>query len=348
VTAKTRVGIVGATGYTGAELLRRLLRHPQAQVTVATSRQSAGRPVAEFYPHLHGLTDLRFSVPDAAALADCDAILFATPHGTAMREAQALLDAGKRVVDLSADFRLHDPEVFRRWYGMEHASPQLLGEAVYGIPELRREAVAAARLVAGPGCYPTAVQLGLAPLIGAGWMADGVVIADCKSGVSGAGRELRLGSMFVEAADSMKAYAVPGHRHGAEMAQELEVLAGRPVALQFVPHLVPLIRGMQATLYVPLQQAVSAEDLQALFEARYASEPFVSVLPPGSHPETRAVRGSNRCQIAVHLAQNGRMAVVLSVIDNLAKGAAGQALQCLNLMCGLPETAALDDLPLWP
>lgn len=340
------VGIVGGTGYTGAELLRLLSRHPSARVRLLTSRQEAGKRVDAWFPHLRGACgDLAFSEPDPVALAGCQAVFFATPHGTAMQMAPKLLERGVKVLDLSADFRLKNPATFRQWYQMEHASPKLLGEAAYGLPEIHRDAIRAARLVAVPGCYPTAVQLGLMPLIENRLAVPGSLIADCKSGVSGAGRELKAASLFAEAAESLKAYGVGGHRHGPEIEQGLEHVAGEAVSVTFVPHLVPMNRGIHATLYADLERDT---DVQALYELRYSDEPFVDVLPPGTHPETRAVRGANQCRIAVHRPGGGRRVIVLAVIDNLVKGAAGQAVQCFNLMFGLDETAGLDAAALWP
>lgn len=341
------VGIVGGTGYTGAELLRLLARHPGARVRVLTSRQEAGKPVDTFFPQLRGLPALKglaFTAPDPAELARCQAVFFATPHGTAMQSAPALLDKGVKVIDLSADFRLADPAVFQAYYGMPHSVPGLLAKAVYGLPEVNRDALRRASLVAAPGCYPTSVQLGLLPLLEQAAVVTDDLIADCKSGVSGAGRELKQGSLFSEAAESFKAYGVPRHRHHPEIEQGLARIAGAPVSLTFVPHLVPMNRGIHSTLYARLTRDV---DVQTLYELRYRDEPFVDVLPPGSHPETRSVRGANACRLAVHVLP-GRRIVVLAVIDNLVKGAAGQAVQCFNLMTGQPEAAGLDDAGLWP
>lgn len=341
-----QVGIVGGTGYTGAELLRLLSAHPQARVRVLTSRQEAGKRADAFFPQLRGRVDLSFTAPDPAALHACQAVFFATPHGTAMAMAPALVERGIKVIDLSADFRLRDPAQYKRWYAHEHGCPGLLEEAVYGIPELNRERIRRARVIANPGCYPTAVQLGFAPLLEAGAVDASALIADCKSGVSGAGRELKLGSMFCEAADTLKAYGVAGHRHLPEIEQELASIAGGAVGLTFIPHLTPLIRGMHATLYARLQR--SDLDVQALYAGRYAGEPFVDVMPAGAEPETRSVRGSNVCRLAVHRPGGGDTVVVLSAIDNLVKGAAGQAVQCFNLMFGCDERAGLDVAPLWP
>lgn len=340
------VGIVGGTGYTGAELLRLLAQHPGARVTVLTSRKEAGVRADALFPQLRGHIDLPFSAPDPAKLAQCDVVFFATPHGTAMEMAPALVAAGVRVIDLSADFRLRDPVVFRHWYGMEHQAVDLLEEAVYGLPEVHREQIAQARLVANPGCYPTAVQLALLPLLREACIETNGIIADCKSGVSGAGREAKLGSLFCEASDTFKAYGVSGHRHWPEIRQGLATIAGAPVGLTFVPHLLPLIRGIHATVYARLR--VPFREVQTQFEQAYVDEPFVDVLPAGSHPETRHVRGANTCQIAAHLAPDGETLVLLSVIDNLVKGAAGQAIQNLNLMFGFDERAGLDTPPLAP
>lgn len=340
------VGIVGGTGYTGAELLRLLAQHPSARVEMLTSRKEAGLRADAVFPHLRGHVDLVFTAPDPGKLAQCDVVFFATPHGTAMEMAPALIRAGVRVVDLSADFRLRDPVIFRHWYGIEHRAVDLLEEAVYGLPEVNRSQMAEARLVANPGCYPTAVQLALLPLLGTDLIEPRGIIADCKSGVSGAGREARLGSLFCEAADSFKAYSADGHRHWPEISQGLAQIAGAPVGLTFVPHLLPLIRGIHATVYARLRGGFS--EIQARYEAAYAEEPFVDVLPPGSHPETRHVRSANTCQLAVHLAPDGETLVVLSVIDNLVKGASGQAVQNLNLMFGFDERAGLDAPPVAP
>lgn len=342
-----KVGIVGGTGYTGVELLRLLAQHPEAEVAIITSRSEAGVSVADMYPNLRGHYDnLRFSVPDTAALGACDVVFFATPHGVAHSLAGELLAAGTRVIDLSADFRLQDAEEWARWYGQPHGAPELLGEAVYGLPEVNRERIRAARLIAVPGCYPTATQLGFLPLLEAGLADNTRLIADCKSGVSGAGRGASVGSLFCEAGESMKAYAVKGHRHLPEITQGLRQAAGGEVGLTFVPHLTPMIRGIHATLYATV--ADTSIDLQALFERRYADEPFVDVMPAGSHPETRSVRGANVCRIAVHRPQGGDLVVVLSVIDNLVKGASGQAVQNLNILFGLDERLGLAHAGLMP
>jgi N-acetyl-gamma-glutamyl-phosphate reductase len=339
------VGIVGGTGYTGVELLRLLALHPQVELRIITSRADAGEPVCQMFPSLRGYVDLCFTHPDEAHLDQCDLVFFATPNGIAMHQARALLDAGVKVIDLAADFRIRNVAEWEKWYGMSHACPDLVAEAVYGLPEVNRDQIRQARLVANPGCYPTAVQLGFIPLLEAGLVDISGLIADAKSGVSGAGRKAEIGTLFPESSDNFKAYGVAGHRHLPEIRQGLARVAQHEVGLTFVPHLTPMIRGIHATLYGRLKRDV---DLQALFEQRYANEPFVDVMPVGSQPETRSVRGSNRCRIAVYRPQQGDTVVVLSVIDNLVKGAAGQAVQNMNIMFCLPETTALDIVPLLP
>ena len=340
-----KVGIVGGTGYTGVELLRLLAAHPQVVLQVITSRADAGTPVSKMFPSLRGYVDLPFTHPDQAHLEKCDLVFFATPNGIAMQQIRVLLDAGVKVIDLAADFRLQDIQVWEKWYGMTHVCPDLVAEAVYGLPEVNRAKIKQARLVANPGCYPTAVQLGFIPLLEAGVIETKSLIADAKSGVSGAGRKAEMANLFAEAADSFKAYGVAGHRHLPEIRQGLSRVAGGEIGLTFVPHLTPMIRGIHATLYGRLTRGV---DLQTLFEQRYAGEPFVDVMPAGSLPETRSVRGANHCRIAVYRPQDGDTVVVLSVIDNLVKGAAGQAVQNMNIMFDLPETTALNNLPLLP
>ncbi len=341
-----RAGIVGGTGYTGVELLRLLAGHPDTELSVITSRSEAGRPVADMFPNLRGHVDLEFTQPEGGQLAGCDLVFFATPNGTAMTLAPGLLEQGVRVIDLAADFRLCSAAEWEQWYGMPHACPDLLEEAVYGLPEVSRDAIRDARLVANPGCYPTAVQLGFLPLIERGLVDASRLIADAKSGVSGAGRGASIGTLLSEASESLKAYGVPGHRHQPEIRQGLEAAAGNPVGLTFVPHLTPMIRGIHATLYARLKD--SDQDLQAIYELRYRDEPFVDVMPAGSHPETRSVRGANHCRIALHRPQGGDEVVVLSVIDNLVKGAAGQAVQNMNIMFGIAEDAGLEGIALIP
>jgi N-acetyl-gamma-glutamyl-phosphate reductase len=340
-----KVGIVGGTGYTGVELLRLLAQHPEVELTAITSRAEAGKAVADIYQNLRGRVKCSFTDPAQSPLAACDAVFFATPNGVAMQQAPALIAAGVRVIDLAADYRIKDIALWEKWYGMPHASPDLVEGAVYGLPEVYRDKIRGACLVANPGCYPTAVELGLLPLLEEDCVDIGHLIADAKSGVSGAGRKVETQLLFAEASDNFKAYGVAGHRHLPEIRQELSAIAGREVGLTFVPHLTPIVRGMHATLYARITRET---DFQALFERRYADEPFVDVLPAGSHPETRSVRAANTCRIAVHRPQGGDTLVVLSVIDNLVKGAAGQAVQNMNLMFGFDECAGLSQIPVLP
>ncbi len=344
-----KVGIVGGTGYTGVELLRLLAQHSHVELKVITSRKEAGTAVTVMFPSLRGRVDLAFTEPTQQALRGCDVVFFATPNGVAMGEARALLDAGVRVIDLSADFRIADVAEWERWYKMKHAAPELIGEAVYGLPELNRERIRVARLVANPGCYPTATQLGFLPLVEAGAIDLDHLIADAKSGVSGAGRKTEQHLMFSEASDNFMAYNVPGHRHWPEIRQGLAQAARREIGLVFTAHLTPLIRGIHATLYGRITKEM---DFQALFEKRYAAEPFVDVMPARSHPDTRSVRAANVCRVAVHRpperSKGSDTLVALSVIDNLVKGASGQAVQNMNLMLGLPETTGLTQVPIVP
>ena len=348
-----KAGIVGGTGYTGIELLRLLAQHPQVELAAITSRQEAGTAVSAMYPSLRGRVSLAFTHPDKAPLAKCDVVFFATPNGVAMGEARALVDAGVRIVDISADFRIKDVAEWERWYKVRHAAPELVAEAVYGLCEVNREKIRGARLVANPGCYPTAVQLGLLPLVEAKAIDLDHMIADAKSGVSGAGRKLEQNLMYSESSDNFAAYGVGGHRHWPEIRQGLAQAAGREVGLVFIPHLTPMIRGIHATLY---GRVVKDMDFQALYEKRYATEPFVDVMPAGSHPDTRSTRAANVCRIAVHRPpqygnrrdQGGDTLAVLSVIDNLMKGASGQAVQNMNLMFGLPETQGLEQVAVVP
>lgn len=334
-----KVGIVGGTGYTGVELLRLLAGHPEVSLQVITSRSDAGTPVSALFPNLRGHVDLAFSEPDVDALAACDVVFFATPHTVAMATVPELIARGTRVIDLSADFRLKDIATWEQWYDVRHSCPQLCEKAVYGLPEINREQIRQAQLVAVPGCYPTATELGFLPLLEAGIIDPHSLIADAKTGVSGAGRKASIPMLLTEAADSLKAYGVAGHRHLPEIREVLSQASGLDVNLTFTPHLAPMIRGIHATLYARLTKEA---ELQDIFEQRYRNEPFVDVMPAGSTPETRSVRGANMCRIAVHRPQQGNIVVVLSVIDNLVKGASGQAVQNMNLMFGLPETTGID------
>ena len=346
---KIKIGIVGGTGYTGVELLRLLAIHPQAELTAITSRGEAGLPVADMFPSLRGFVDLAFADPATADLSSCDVVFFATPHGVAMSQAQSLLKANVKVIDLAADFRLQDTAVFEKWYKMPHSCPNVLGEAVYGIPELNREQIKTAKVIGNPGCYPTTVILGLAPLLEAGLIDfSAPIIADAKSGVSGAGRKAEVATLFAESSDNMKAYGVSGHRHHPEIHAQLTQLSGANIDFIFVPHLIPMIRGMLSTIYVKLTDAGQTADLQALYEQRYANEQFVDVLPAGNMPETRSVRGSNQLRIALQKQANTGYLTVVAVQDNLVKGAAGQAVQNMNIMFGFDEHCGLQVVPLLP
>jgi len=344
-----KVGIVGGTGYTGVELLRLLAQHPQAELKVITSRKDAGTAVSAMFPSLRGRVALAFSDPGGSPLKQCDVVFFATPNGVAMGEARALVDAGVRVIDLSADFRIKDVLEWERWYRLKHAAPELVAEAAYGLCEVNREAIRSARLVANPGCYPTAVQLGFLPLVEAGAVDLDHLIADAKSGVSGAGRKAEQHLLYGEASDNLAAYGVMGHRHWPEIRQGLARLAGREVGLIFAPHLTPMIRGIHATLYARVTREMN---FQTLYEQRFANDAFVDVMPAGSYPDTRSVRAANTCRVAVHRpsesARRADTVVVLSVIDNMVKGASGQAVQNMNLMFGLPETTGLQQVAVVP
>ena len=344
-----KVGIVGGTGYTGVELLRLLAAHPEVEIQAITSRSEKGLPVADMYPNLRGHLDLAFSEPDMAVLKNCDVVFFATPNGIAMTMARELVDAGIKVIDLAADFRIKDINEWSKWYGMDHACPELVEQAVYGLPEVNRAEIKKAQLIANPGCYPTAVQLGLLPLIENGLIDTDNLIADAKSGVSGAGRTAAVGTLQAESSENFKAYGVAGHRHLPEIKQGLALANKADVGLTFVPHLVPMIRGIHATCYAKLKDKnMAGQQLQSLYEKQYADEVFVDVMPAGSFPETRTVKGANHCRMAIHVPQGGETVVILSVIDNLVKGAAGQAVQNMNIMFGLNEDAGLTAIALVP
>lgn len=346
-----KVGIVGGTGYTGVELLRLLSKHPEVEVAVITSRAEAGIPVANLYTNLRGHIDLCFTEPDVAKLGQCDVVFFATPHGVAQNLMPALLATGTRVIDLSADFRIRDPELWARWYNQAHSCPELIGEAVYGVPEYQREAIKQAKLVACPGCYPTAIQLGLLPLLEQNLVDSEQLIVNAASGATGAGRQAKVDFLLTEAGDNFKAYGAGGHRHLPEIEQSLRDMqpaGSKPAQATFVPHLLPMIRGIHSTTYARALDVDTLPDLQALFEERFADEPFVDVMPAGVHPQTRSVKGSNVCRIAVFQPQQRDTIVVLSVIDNLTKGASGQAVQNMNIMFGFAENAGLDIVALLP
>ena len=345
-----KVGIVGATGYTGVELLRLLTPRKDVEIAVVTSRELCGTAVSKRFPNLRGHIDLDFVAPDAEVVGDCDVVFFATPHAVAMHSVAALLESGVRVIDLSADFRIQDVELWEQWYNTTHSCPDLVATAVYGLPEVNREQIRSAQLVAVPGCYPTAIQLGFMPLLQQQLVDCGRLIADAKSGVSGAGRKAVEDYLLCEATESIRAYAVSGHRHHPEITQGLGQFAEAAVGLTFIPHLTPMIRGILATLYAPVKAGidVSIEKLQSVFEDRYEGEPFVEVLPQGELPATRDVKASNNCKISVNYSAETDTIVVLAAIDNPVKGASGQAIQNLNIMFQLEETAGLGAIALLP
>ena len=344
-----KVGIIGGTGYTGVELLRLLALHPFVEVQIITSRSEAGRSVSDLFPSLRGLTDLVFSEPEKGAFGQCDLVFSATPNGIAMNHAVGLMEQGVRLIDLAADFRISDVATWEQWYGLSHSCPELLSQAVYGLPEKNRETIKDARIVANPGCYPTATTLGFLPLVEAGLVDVTDLIADTKSGVTGAGRGASVANLYSEVADSFKAYAASGHRHHPEISQNLSLACEDEVSLTFVPHLTPMLRGIHATLYSRLLDSnTSLEKLHGIYEQYYEREPFVDILPLGEHPDTRSVKTSNMCRIALHKAHGSGRLVVLSVIDNLTKGAAGQAVQNMNIMFGYDEKTALCCAPVIP
>ncbi len=352
-TAKTaranrvRVAIVGASGYAGAELVRLLVRHPGAEIGVLTADRKAGQRLGAVFPHLAGA-----ALPDLVALdtvdwAGVDVVFCGLPHGTT-QEVVAGLPSRLKVIDLSADFRLADTDTYARWYGHAHRAPELQKDAVYGLSELARDAISKARLVACPGCYPAAALLPLVPLIEAGGIVPEDIIIDAKSGVSGAGRGLNEATLFAEVGEGIHAYGVASHRHTPEIEQELSLAAGRPVPVNFTPHLVPMNRGILSTIYLKLSDGATADDLRAMLGERYRGEPFVRVVPEGVAPATRHVRGSNHCLIGVFADRLAGRAIILSVLDNLVKGASGQAVQNMNLICGFAETDGLEQEPLFP
>lgn len=349
---KINVGIVGGTGYTGVELIRLLSRHPQVQLTVLTSRGEAGKKVSEIFPSLYGVSQLQFSEPDEKKLASCDVVFFATPHGVAMSLAKFLLDNDTKIIDLAADFRLKDLREFETWYAMSHACPDVLAQAVYGLPEVNRSLIQSAKVVGNPGCYPTTAILGLKPIIETqnqhGQLIDKHIIIDAKSGVSGAGRNAKMNLLFSELADNFSAYGVSGHRHVPEIMQGVHKILGSKFRqnIRFVPHLVPMIRGMFSTIHLTLTEKGKAMDWQSIFETAYEQDYFVDVLAKGALPDTRSVRASNRLKIAVY--QQDEVLTVLVVQDNLVKGAAGQAIQNMNLMCGFDEYLGLDGVAVVP
>lgn len=344
-----KVGVVGATGYAGAELVRLLSRHPQVELTILTSQTYAGKQMWEVFPHLYGLVDntlADLNVPEL--VSQCDVIFTALPHGHAMPLALEVMAQGKKLIDLGADFRLKEVAVYQSWYKTEHTAQQLLDSAIYGLPELYRKQIRESAIIANPGCYPTSVILGLAPLLSNKLIDPETLIIDAKSGVSGAGRGLSLKTHFSETTDNFQAYGVATHRHTPEIEQELSLLAGHEVTVSFTPHLTPMIRGILSTIYAKLSTSITTEELTKIYQQFYGGERFIRVLPAGMYPATKAVAGSNHCDLSVTVDPRTKRVIVLAAIDNLIKGAAGQAVQNLNLMYNLPEDAGLDFAGMYP
>ncbi len=345
---KTKVGIIGATGYTGLELLRLLLRHPEIEVTALTSQKYAGMTIDQVFPSLLKHLPIPCEALSVEAISrKADLIFTALPHKTAMETVPLFYRLGKRVVDLSADFRLKDASVYERWY-QKHTAPELLPDSVYGLPELHREKIRTARLVGNPGCYPTGALIGLIPLAQKRVLNPEGIIIDSKSGVSGAGRDVVLESLFCEVNEGVKAYKIYAHRHTPEIEQELRGMVQQEVHITFVPHLIPMDRGILTTLYVQLTRKMKTEDLLGLFEEYYQGEPFLRVYPQGKLPHTKEVRGSNFCGLGAVASEAGDRAVIVTAIDNLVKGASGEAIQNMNIMLGYPETMGLEVVPLVP
>jgi len=344
-----KAGIIGASGYTGAELMRILYGHPEVEVAYVSAHKYAGEPVTALYPHLQGYAGEEFQAFDVSeALTQAEIFFVALPHGEAMKIVAQLLEGGVKVIDLSADHRFNDASVYERWYGLKHTSPHLLSDAVYGLPEINGPLIPAASLLAVPGCYPTAAILALAPLAKKGWAGVDGAIIDAKSGVSGAGRSTSLASHFCKADESIKPYNVGKHRHTPEMEMVLSGLAGSSVGLTFTPHLAPMSRGILATCYVRIGRDISLSEVEALYGEFYANAGFVVLLGSDVFPETKAVSGSNYCHIGWHLDEAKGVLTVVSAIDNLVKGASGQAVQCLNLMQGREEDSGLRALGIFP
>jgi len=342
------VAVVGASGYTGVELLRLLSGHPQAEVVAVTSRQYEGESISRVFPSLGGYFDLKCEAINVESIAArADVVFTALPHKSAMDVIPDFLNAGCKIIDLSADYRLRDQQVYEQWY-QAHTSPDLLTEAVYGLPELYRSAIKSARLVANPGCYPTSVALGLAPLLEGQLIACDSIVIDSKSGTTGAGRSLKEGSLYCEVNEGFKAYSIANHRHTPEIEQTLSQIAGQSIQVSFTPHLLPVDRGILSTIYASQTKGYSTAEILNIFQKRYADEPFIRILPEGQLPNIAYVRGTNLCDIGLVADQRTGRIVIVSVIDNLCKGAGGQAVQNLNLICGFDESAGLSAAPLFP
>jgi len=344
----TKIGIAGASGYTGIELLRLLINHPEVEIAFLTSETYEGQPVSKVLPSLSGFTNVNLSSLEFVSSDDCDILFLALPHTISMKKIPDFLKKHTRIIDLSADYRLKDPEVFKEWYAVPHQQPELLKEAVYGLPEIHREAIKSARLVANPGCYPTSITLALAPLIAEDWVDLSSIIADSKSGISGAGRKASLVTQFSEVNEGVSAYKISAHRHTPEIEQELSALANTDVRVSFSPHLVPMTRGILSTVYIDLKQDILVEDLVEHFQKFFKEEPFVRILPPGKYANTHFTAFSNFCDIGVQVDRRNRRAIITSAIDNLIKGASGQGIQNMNLMLGIPETSGLNFPGIFP
>ncbi len=344
-----KVAVAGATGYMGAELLRLLLGHPKVEITAVTSERSAGGDLERLLPHLRGHLPLTLEALDPVRLAkSADLVFLALPHTQAMAAVPEILRAGKRVIDLSADYRLKDPAVFSEWYRTPHTDPTHLPSAVYGLPELHRKGIASAHLVANPGCYPAGAILALAPLLARGLVSGDGIVVDAKSGITGAGKTLEARYLFTEANENLQAYGVASHRHTPEMEQELSAIAEREVRLTFTPHLIPLNRGLLTTAYASLTRATETAPVLEMIRDFYSREPFIRVLPEGEFPRVRAVLASNYCDIGLSVDRRAGKVIVISAIDNLGKGGAAQAIQNLNIMQGWDERAGLEAPPVYP
>jgi N-acetyl-gamma-glutamyl-phosphate reductase len=345
---KTRVGIIGATGYTGVELLRLLLHHPEVEVTALTSQKYAGVPIDQVFPSLKKHLQLKCEELSVDQISKkTDFIFTAVPHKTAMETVPLFYRQGKRIVDLSADFRIKDPALYERWY-QKHTSADLLPESVYGLPELHRESIRNAKIVGNPGCYPTGALIGLIPLVKKGMVSLESIVIDAKSGVSGAGRDVVLESLFCEVNEGVKAYKIFEHRHLPEIEQEVTLVAEKKVSVTFVPHLIPMDRGILTTIYLHLAKKCKTEEVVGSFQEHYQKEPFIRICPKGKLPNTKDVRGSNYCDVGIKVNEADGRTVIVTAIDNLVKGASGEAVQNMNIMLGYPETMGLDVLPLWP
>ncbi len=343
-----KISIAGASGYTGLELIRLLAAHPSAELMVLTSETFQGRNVAEVFPSLRGIVDLKLRPLDDDVAKDCDVLFLALPHTAAMSKLPDYFRRDCKIIDLSADYRLKDPAAYAEWYAVTHTHPELLAQAVYGLPELHRDAIRSARFIANPGCYPTSVILALAPLFKTDWADLNSIIADSKSGVSGAGRKPSLATHYGEVNEGVRPYHLASHRHTPEMEQELSALAGEPVRVTFSPHLIPMTRGMLSTVYINLNEAITAEKLVAHYRNFYKDESFIRVLNPGEFADSHHVLSSNFCDIGLTVDSRSQRLIITSALDNLIKGAAGQAIQNMNIMLGINEKTGLMSPAIFP